>query len=325
MKRDRRRRFLFAAATLLAAPFARAQRLERPYRIGYPAVAPFHTFEHFMSAFEEGLRAHGHMPGRDVVIERRSAEGNLERYPEVVREVVSSNPDVIITGVNANTTAVKALTDTIPIVMMVGTDVINQGYVKSFAKPGGNITGLTWDVGGGTVSKRLELLKEAAPAISRVAVLFDPPYEVEYGAAIRSAAAALGVELAWFDATDDFSRSFAAATGQAADALFINGGARMFARRAEVVALAAKYRLPAAYFEAVFVDAGGLMSYGPNIPALFRAGARFVDKILKGARPGDLPIEQPTKIDFIINLRTARSLGLSLPQSLLLRADRVIE
>jgi len=249
----------------------------------------------------------------------------MERYPEVVQEVVRSRPDVIVTGVNINTTAVKALTDTIPIVMFIGTDVIGQGYIKSFAKPGGNITGLTWDVGGGTVAKRLELLKEAAPTISRVAVMFDPPYEKEYGAVIQSAAGSLGVSLLWFDATDDFERSFEAASRERADALFINGGARMFGRRGEVVALAAKHRLPAAYFDVGFVASGGLLSYAPDLVTQFRAGARHVARILKGAKPGDLPVEQPTKIEFAVNLKTAKALGLKIPKSLLLRADRVIE
>jgi putative ABC transport system substrate-binding protein len=275
-----------------------------------------------MAAFEEGLRAHGYVIGVDVVIEIRSAEGNMERYPEVVREVVNSKPDVIITGVNANTTAVKKLTDSIPIVMMIGTDIINQGYAKSLSRPGGNVTGFSYDVGGEAVGKQLELLKEAAPHTSRVAVLFDPPYEREHRDAIRKAASALGVGLAWIDITDDFAGGFGRGRGVR---IFIAGGTRMFARRGDVVALAAKYRLPAAYYEAAFVDAGGLMSYGPNIPALYRAGARFVDRILKGARPGELAIEQPAKIDLIINLKTARSLGMSPPPSLLLRADRVIE
>jgi len=320
-----RRMFISALGALFALPTAWAQRPRKPLRIGFPSIVPRQAFEHLAQAFEQGLRDHGYVLGTDVVIDYRSAEGRIERYPEVAQEVVRSNPDVIVTGVNAATTPVKALTRAIPIVMMVGTDVIRQGYAKSFAKPGGNITGLTRDVASGTIGKRLELLKEAVPNISRVTVMFDPPYEEEYGQAIREAASVLGVKLSSGDITDDFERSFAAAAREPVDAVLTQGGPRMFARRAELIALAAKHRLPAAYHDLEYVEAGGLMSYGPNLAALFRAGARFVDKILKGARPGDLPIEQPTRFDLAINLKTASALGLRIPQTVLLRAERVVE
>ena len=309
----------------LAAPLAFAQPPRRIYRIGWPAIAPRHAFEHLVAALEQGLRDHGYVPGKDILIELRSAEGKMERYPEVVQEVVQSKPDVIVTGPNANTTAVKAATQSIPIVFAIGTDVIGEGYVKSLAKPGGNITGLTWDVGGGTVSKAFELLKEAAPRISRVAVLYEPPYHVVYRRAVEDGASAMKVSLVWLDSADNFERSIVQAVQERANAVYVMGGPRLFGRRAEVVALAAKHRLPATYVNTEYVDVGGLMAYAPNIATSFRGTARYIDKILKGAKPGDLPVEQPTKFDLVINLKTAKALGLKIPPSLLLRADRVIE
>lgn len=314
-----------ALSALYALPSAWAQRLRKPFRIGFPSIAPRQAFEHLAQALEQGLRDHGYVLGKDIVIDYRSAGGRIERYPEVAQEMVRNNPDLIVTGVNAATAPVKALTQTIPIVMLVGTDVIRQGFAKSYARPGGNVTGLTRDVGSDAEVKRLELLKLAVPGISRVGVLYDAPYDVEYGSAIREAALVLGMKLSSGDITDDFERGFAAVARERVDAIVTQGGPRMFARRAELVALAAKHRLPAAYHDMEYVEAGGLMSYGPDLAALFRAGARFVDKILKGARPGDLPVEQPTKIDLAINLTTARALGLKIPQIVLLRAERVIE
>jgi len=321
----KRRRFFALIGGALAAPFTRAQQGRRTYRVVYAAISPRQANEQFISALEQGMRDLGYVVGKDVVVEVRSAEGKMERYAEVVQDVVRSNPDVIVTGVNASTTVIKAATQNIPIVMTIGTDVIGAGYVKSLANPGGNITGITWDVGGGTVQKRLELLKELAPRISRIAVLWEPPYRDQYKPPMDTAAHSLGVSMFWHEYSGDPERDFAAMARLRAEAFYFLSGARIFARRSELLALATKSRLPAAFPISEFVDAGGLMSYGPNISAAFRSAARFVDKILKGTKPGDLPVEQPTKIDLVINLKTAKTLGLKISQSVLLRADRVIE
>lgn len=325
MKRAQRRRFLLTTSALLAAPFAHAQPPRRVYRIGYPAISPLPGLKHVVAAFEQGLRDHGYVPGKDVVIDVRSADGQIERYPEVVREIVRSKPDVILTGVNANTTAVKAATQTIPIVMIVGSDVVRAGYAKSLAKPGGNITGLTVDVGGDVVAKRLELLREVAPKISRIAILWEPPDRVEYRRALDSGASVLGLSTFWLEYSGDLERDFSEMLRWRADAIFHLPQARMYGRRVEIVALAAKHRLPAAYSVFEYVETGGLMSYGASLSAQFRSAAKYVDKILKGAKPGDLPIEQPTKFELFLNLKTAKALGLTVSEGLRFRADRVIE
>lgn len=325
MTQVRRRQFLLAASALLSAPLAPAQPPRRIFRIGYPSISSPQAMGHLVEALEQGLREHGYVIGKDIVVELRTADGKIERYPDVVQEVVRSNPDVIVTGVNANTTAVKAATQTIPIVMAIGTDVVGAGYVKSLAKPGGNITGITWDVGGGTAAKALELLREAAPKISRVALLWEPPYKANYQGPIDSAASILGLSTLWLEYSGDLERDFAEALRWRADALYALTGARVYGRRGEIVALAAKHRLPATYRVAEYVNAGGLMSYSPSNTAAFKAAARYVDKILKGAKPGDLPVEQPTRINLVINLKAAKAIGLTIPPSLRLRADHVIE
>ena len=321
----RRRGFIALIGSVITAPLARAQQAGRPFRIAFPMVAPQSALAPLTAAFEQGLRDLGHLPGQDVLLEYRSADGKLERYPEVVRQVVGSRPDLIITGVNENTIPIKAATQTIPVVMMVGINVVEAGLVKSLARPGGNITGLTADVGAGVVAKRFELLKEAAPRIRRLAALYDPPDGAENQKAEEAAAAALGLKLVRQDITDDFARTFADLSRANIDAVLHHAGGRQFARRAELVALSGKYRMLSAFSVEEFVVSGGFLSYGPNLPDLFRRGAAYVSKFLKGAKPNDLPVEQPVKLDLVINLKTAKALGLTIPQSLILRADRVIE
>ena len=321
-----RRRFVVLIGSALAAPLlAHAQQARRPFRIGFPMVGPQSALAPLTAVFEQGLRDLGHLPGQDVLLEYRSADGKLERYPEVVRQVVGSRPDLIITGSNENTISVKAATQTIPVVMMVGINVVEAGLVKSLARPGGNITGLTADVGAGIMAKRFQLLKEAAPRIRRLAVLYDPPDGTELQKTEEAAAAALGLELVRQDITDDFARTFADLSRANIDAVLHRAGGRQFARRAELVALSAKYRMPSAFGSEEFVVSGGFLSYGANLPDLFRRGAGYVSKIIKGAKPADLPVEQPIKLDLVINLKTAKALGLTIPPSILLRADRVIE
>lgn len=320
-----RRQFLIASGALLAAPLVRAQRPEKVYRIGMPNVVN-RPANPFIAAFEDGLRDHGYLPGKNVVIDYRSADGSAERLPVVVRELVRSNPDVIVTSQNQVTMVVKAATSSIPIVMVVGTDVLRQGLVQSLAAPGGNITGLAWDVGEGTVEKKLEFLKEVAPTATRVAVLVGPPYEIVYRDAVERAAKALRLSVFWKSFSNDLKQDFADMVQQGCRALIMFPSPQLWARNAEVVALAAQHRLPAMYAAgAEAVDLGGLMSYAPNARAAWRTAARFVDKILKGAKPANIPVEQPTALELVINLKTAKALGLTFPQSLLLRADRVIE
>jgi len=323
-----RRRFLLATSALLAARQLRAQPSGKVHRVGYlsfnrplPTSAP-------INALREGLRELGHVEGRNLVLDIQHADGKPQRLPEAARALVLGNPSVIVTAVNAQTRAARTETGTIPIVMVVGTDVIKEGYVSSLAHPGGNITGLTWDVGAQIMAKRFEFLKEAVPQLSRVAVLWDPGQDAAaFETVIAEGGAKTGLQLVWLNlkVSDDLDELFRIAEREGAQALFTGGGARLYGRRQQVVALAAKYRLPDSHYTAEFVEAGGLMAYAPNLPAMFKRAATYVDKILHGAKPGDLPVEQPSRIDLIINLKTAKTLGLALPPSLLIRADRVIE
>lgn len=315
------------AAALLAASSARALQPGKVYRIGFPAFAPRGSIEDLLAAFERGLSEHGLINGRNVTLDYRFGDGDIAKYRQVVREVVQAKPDVILAGVSFNTAEILAVTRSIPVVMAVNKDIIREGFVTNFAKPGGNVTGLTWEMdAGGPTLKRLELLKELAPSIRRVAVLLDPPYgDPRYRQLHEEAAAKLGITLAWTDITDDFERGFASALGERPDALYWLGSARQRARHAEAVALSARHRLPASYHDPVFVERGGLMSYSPNVLDMFRRAAGYVYRILDGAKPGDLPIEQPTVFELILNAGTARALGLEVPRSLLLRADRIIE
>ena len=326
MSQTCRRQFLITAGALLAAPLARAQPVGKVHRIGYLSLNPPQTFAHLIEALKEGLRELGYVEGRNFTLEIRHADGKIERLDALAAELVRSDVDVIVTSVNAQTHAAKRATKTIPIVMTVGTDVVAEGFVASLARLGGNITGLTWDVGVEVMAKRFDFLKEAVPNLSRVAVLFDPGQDAPaFRRAIEEGGKAVGLTLIWPKVTDDLEPAFELAVRERAQAIFSGGGARLFRLRKQVVELAAKHRLPDTHYSAEFVDAGGLMSYAPNLPGLFRGAAKYIDRILKGAKPGDLPVEQPTRLDLVINQKTAKALGLKVPQSLLIRADRVIE
>jgi len=322
------------AAAMPAAVRGQAPPLGKTYRIGFIATyAPQGPKpSHLLAALLEGLRELGYSDGQNLVLDRRYYEGKPEKLPMVARELADSKPDVIVTSVNVQTNAAKAATQTIPIVMIVGTDVVEAGFVSSLARPGGNITGLTWDVGIEIMPKRFELLKEMLPHLSRVAVLWDPGQDAPaFEQAIRQGAEAIGVTLIWIDlrGASDFGpgleQAFAQSVREGAQAVFTGGGSRLFGHRKQVVALAAKYRLPDTHYSGEFVEAGGLMAYAPNLPAMFKRSAVYIDKILRGAKPADLPVERPVRIDLLVNLRTAQVLGLTVPQSILLRADRVIE
>jgi putative ABC transport system substrate-binding protein len=320
----KRREVLAGAAALAVAAGLRAQP-RKVHRIGWPSAIPRDAAAPYLAAFEKGLAEKGYVIGRDAVVEFRHLGPRLEDVSNAIRELVRDKVDVLVTGTNPVTTAARSAAPDLPIVFVVGIDVVGQGFAKTFAAPGGNLTGLTWNVGDSSASKRLELLKNAAPKISRVAVLYDSGQDKGPREPLGQTAKVLEVSLHWIELSKDFDASFDRVLRERPDALFLSSGAQQFARRAEVIAFAAKNRLPAIFGTSEFVDAGGLMSYGPNVPDLYRRAASYVDRILKGAKAGTLPIEQPMRIDFEINQKTARQLGLVIPQSLLLRADRVIE
>lgn len=327
MSRVRRRQFLIASGALLAAPLARALPAGKVYRVGFLSLGFTQAGGgYLLEALEEGLRELGYVEGRNLAIGIHTAEGKMDRLDAVALELARSKVDVIVTNVNATTHAAGRATKTIPIVMTVGTDVVAEGFVASLAKPGGNITGLTWDVGVEVMAKRFEFLKEAVPKLARIAVLWDPGQDAPgFKRAIEDGGKAVGAKLIWPEVGDDLEPAFAMAVREGAQALFTGGGNRLFRLRKRVVELAARHRLPDTHYDSAFVDEGGLMSYAPNLPALFRGAGKFIDRILKGAKPGDLPVEQPMRIDLVINLKTTGTLGLTIPQSLLVRADRVIE
>ncbi len=326
-----RRRFLSSLAGVLAAPLAaEAQQAAKVARRGFLAsnrgAAP-----HLGEAFLQGLRDLGYVEGRNLVIEYRYAEGKLERLPALAAELVALKVDVIVAGNQVSALAAKQATKTIPIVFPIAADPVGSRLVTSLARPGGNVTGSSVLVPE-LVGKCLEQLTQALPKVSRVAVLWPPGAagertEKDMLKAAESAARALGVRLQAVEARGpaDFDRAFSAMTRARAGALTVLPTAMFLSERRRLVDLAAKNRLPAVYGLREFVDDGGLMAYGPNYADLYRRAATYVDKILKGAKPGDLPVEQPTKFELVINLKTAKALGLTIPPSLLLRADEVIE
>jgi putative tryptophan/tyrosine transport system substrate-binding protein len=326
-----RRAFIGTLASgLLAAPLAvEAQPAQKIYRIGVLSSASRNTAEHAVKAFDEGLRELGYEEGRNAVIERRFADGQLERLPALAAELVRLKVDVIVTGSNPSIDAVKKATTTIPVVMGLSRDPVGAGFIASLSRPAGNITGLTNDPAPDMLGKNLELLKEAAPRISRIAYLWNPlPSSAEaYRSAAESAARKLGLRLQSIAARRgrDLDDAFSSMARERADGLMVQVDPVFFSARSQLVLLAAKHRLPAVYGVREFAEAGGLMSYGTNIAYQFRRAATYVDKILKGAKPADLPVEQPTKFELVINMKTAKALGLTIPPLLLQRADQVIE
>jgi putative ABC transport system substrate-binding protein len=326
-----RRAFLAGAVALLVAPLAaETQQANKVARIGYlgtrRGVSP-----HLPEAFRQGLRDLGYVEGRNVVIEYRNNEGKNERLPALAAELVALKVDLILAAATPHALAAKQATRTIPIVFAATGDAVADGLVTSLARPGGNITGLSFFTPE-LVGKRLELLKQTVPAVSRVAVLWNPgglgeSTEKDVLKRAEVAARAIGVQLQFVEARGpaDFDRVFSDMTRARAGALTVLTSAMLFEARKRLVDLVAKSRLPAVYPWREFVDAGGLMAYGPDLADLFRRAATYVDRILKGAKPGDLPVEQPTKFELVINLKTAKALGLTIPPSLLQRADHVIE
>ncbi len=319
-------RHCIVAILLLAAPFATdAQGLGKVYRIGYIVTATPEEQTHLTRAFEEGLKELGYVEGRNIVIERRFAMGKQELLPGLAAELVRRNVDVIVTGSNPVIDAVKKATSIIPVVMAASRDPKGSGFVASLARPGGNITGLTNDAGPEIVGKYLELLKEAVPRASRVALLWNPlPSGAEiYRKLVESSAGKLGISLQFVEARgrNEFEGAFAAMARERADAVVVLPDPIFFTARQQVVELATKYRLPAIYHAMEIVEIGGLMSYGSSLAHQFRSAAVFVDKILKGAKPGELAVEQPTKLELVINCKTAQALGLTITPALHLQAE----
>jgi putative tryptophan/tyrosine transport system substrate-binding protein len=280
-------------------------------------------------AFRGGLRAVGYVEGRNIVIEQRYAAGAYDSLPGLAMEFVRSNVDAIVVDGTAAAKACKDATSTIPIVFTLAVDPVADGLVASFAHPGGNLTGLTMTTGYELAGKRLELLKDMVGSLSRVAVLSNPsnPPHVHYLRETERVGTALGLEVQAFEVRgpNDLPGAFAAMVDWRADGLVTLTDGMLFTQRARVTELALKSKRPGVYPEAEFVAAGGLASYGPNLPDLFRQAAAYVDKILKGAKPADLPIEQPSKFELVINLKTAKALGLTISREFQLRADEVIE
>ena len=306
---------------------AEGQELKIPPRIGFLTGPSLSSIKSRVEGFRQGLRDLKYVEGQNISIEWRSAEGVDERLPNLAAELVQLKVDVIFTQGTPATKAAMEATKKIPIVMTNVRDPIGAGLIPGLAHPGGNVTGLTnilSDLGG----KQLELLKEVSPKISRVAALWDPfnAGNVTWLEQMKAAATALRITVQPLKvhARNDFEPALAAIKSEHADALNVQGNAVTNTYRIEIVNFAIKNRLPSMYGGGGSAEIGGLMSYGPDAVELYRRGATYVDKILKGAKPGDLPVEQPTKFELVINLKTAKQIGLTIPQSVLFRADRVI-
>ena len=324
-----RRAFISGAIAFSAAPLAvSAQQASKVYRIGFISSASSSAMAARDEAFRQGLRALGYVVGQNITIEYRWADGKNERLPGFAAELVNLKLDVIVTHGGVATRAVKQASTTIPIVIAAADDPLAAGLVSSLARPGGNTTGLSV-VTPDLTEKRLGLLKEILPGQTRVAVLWNSGNPISEPELRKTEAAArsLGLQLQSFGVRDprEFASAFSSMKTERAGALFVLSDAMFFGRRKEIVDLAASNRLPLVAHLREFADAGGLMTYGPNVVDLHRRAAYFVDKFLKGAKPGDLPVEQPTKFELVINLKTAKALGLTIPPSLLQRADQVIE
>jgi len=327
-----RRSFCWTLAAVLVAPgtvFALDARLAaRVPKIGFLATATQLSAAPFIAAFRQGLKELGYVEGKTVLLEVRTADGAPERLPQLARELVALKPDVIVATTDPAIAAVRRETQTIPIVMALSSDPAGTAFVASLARPAGNVTGLS-SQSPELSGKRLELLREVVPGLERVALLWNPDSRgnlLDYKET-EVAARSMHVELQSVELhrAEDLDRAFSAVTNGHAQALILpSGNPVTVARRDQVASLAQRSRLPSIYGNREYVDSGGLMSYGPSTADLFRRAAIFVDKILKGAKPADLAVEQPTKFELVINLRTAKALGLKIPQSLLLRADEVI-
>jgi putative ABC transport system substrate-binding protein len=332
-----RRAFVASTLALLAAPLVAQAQPKKVYRVALifttspvsemTGPEPVHPAAR---AFVQGLRALGYVEGQNLILERRSAEGHYDRFAAIVTELVRLKADVIVTVGDPMAGDAKTVTTTVPIVMATSVDPVGVGVVQSLAHPGGNVTGLTAVAGPEIAAKRLELLREVLPRVSHVAYLAskeENEWESPWGQSVRTAAQALGMTLFRAEFTPHgFTDAFTLVRRARVDALFVAGAAGpTYADRGLIVDFATRTRLPSTFFFREAVELGGLMSYGVNYTDVFRRAAGYVDRILKGAKPADLPVEQPTKFELVINLKTAKVLGLTIPPSVLARADEVIE
>jgi len=315
---------LFALCSLAAA-----QQPKKIAKIGYLfASTPAATAKN-VEAFRQGLRERGHVEGKTFVLELRYGEARAERFPDLARELVGLKVDVIVVSTDAAIAAVKRETQTIPIVMALSNDPVGTGFVASLARPGGNVTGLS-NMSPDLSGKRLELIKEVALGLSRVAFLWNPDVRgavLEYKET-EGAASSLGLQVQSVEVVraEDLDRAFSAIMKDRAQALIVAPvNPVAFANRSQIASFTQTNRLPSMYGQREFVDGGGLMSYGPSIPDMHRRAATYVDKVLKGTKPADLPVEQPRKFELVINLKTAKQIGLTIPPNVLARADKVIK
>jgi putative ABC transport system substrate-binding protein len=318
------------ALSLNVAPLAAgAQQAARLPRIGVLFASTPAATSHLLDGLRQGLREHGYVEGQHIILERRYGQAGAERMSDVAAELVRLKVDVLVAATDPATAALRQQTQTIPIVMANGTDPVGTGFVASLARPGGNVTGLS-ALSPELSGKRLGLLREVVPGLSRVAIIWNPDVRgalfdyKETEAAARSTR--LQLQSVEVSRSEDLDRAFSAVTNQRAQALIVQTpNPVLFANRSQIASFAQRTRLPSMYGQKEFADAGGLITYGPNTADLWRRAATYVDKILKGAKPADLPVEQPTTFELVINLKTAKALGLTIPQTLLGRADRVIE
>ena len=328
-----KRRAFIAALGATAATWPLAARAQQPagrvYRVGYFAIQSRERSLHLMRAFEEGLRSLGYRVGENVVIEYRFADGEMERLAALATDLVGPGVDVIVSGNNVTTVAAMKATTTIPIVMTNSAEPVSAGLVASLARPGGNVTGFSSEPGDEINGKRLEFLKDTLPNLSRVGILWNPDFAPNQGrlTSIKEAAQALGLTLVPAEARglDVLEQAFATMVRERAQAFVVLSEPVLFNYRGQLAVMSVRNRLPAISAVREYAEAGLLLSYGIELPDQFRRSAVFVDKIFKGAKPGDLPVEQPTKFELVVNLKTAKALGLDVPPSMLTRADEVIE
>ena len=328
----RRRQFLLllggAAATPMLAPLGAQGQQSPPVLVAILQAGSATSTATSLRAFRDGMRRLGYIDGRNIRFEYRFADGVIDRLPGLAAELVALNPNVIVSGPLPANLAAKKATGTIPIVMGTGADPVGFGIVKSLARPGGNITGLA-NFGDELASKHLDLMRELLPRLSRVAVLINVtnPLHVPQWRETQAAAARAAITLIPFEirGPEQLEAAFAMFARERADALLVPPDVTLGMHHQRIMELVASARMPAIYFNRAQAEAGGLMSYGPDLPEDYRRAATYVDRILKGANPGDLPVEQPTKIELVINLKTAKALGLDIPLQLQARADEVIE
>ena len=325
----RRKFFTLFGGAVLAWPLAvRAQPMAKVWHVGMLETTAATLNATNLDAFKQALRQLGYIEGQNLIVEYRSGDGHIERFPQLAAELVGLNVDIIITRGTPAALAAKKATATIPIVMAAIGEPVETGMVASLARPGGNVTGLSAFVTELT-AKRIEIMREVIPQLSRMALIdnmANRSVPAQWDETKR-AAFALGIQPQLYDVrkAEDIERAFSSAIAQRVNALSVGNDSVVIANRIQVVQLAAKYRLPAIYATRDFVDAGGLLSYAAHYPDLYRRAAAYVDKIFKGAKPADLPVEQPTKFEIVVNLKAASALGLTVPSTLLARADEVIE